>query len=328
MSFSKITKNCTIVAKEGNAKIYNQNRELIAVANQVDNLYTMQSFMSERECKEMYINSIKLTEKEKWHRALGHINFQYLNMIVKNRLVEGLPENIESIDMKCANCIESKMTNVPFENNRSKTTEILELIHTDLNGPHSTTGYGGEKYSLTFVDDYSKCARIFCIKSKAETSSCFKEFVNLVETKFTKRVKKLRCDNGKEYLNRVMYDFVKSKGIELLPCPPYVHELNGVAERYNRSAMDIGRCLMREAKIHRRYWPEIMKTVAYLKNRTIANAAENKTPYEIFFGKKPNVNHLKIYGSRVFVRVPEVLRKSKWDDKARLGAVVGYVENG
>ena len=328
MSFSKITKNCTIVAKEGNAKIYNQNRELIAVANQVDNLYTMQSFMSERECKEMYINSIKLTEKEKWHRALGHINFQYLNMIVKNRLVEGLPENIESIDMKCANCIESKMTNVPFENNRSKTTEILELIHTDLNGPHSTTGYGGEKYFLTFVDDYSKCARIFCIKSKAETSSCFKEFVNLVETKFTKRVKKLRCDNGKEYLNRVMYDFVKSKGIELLPCPPYVHELNGVAERYNRSAMDIGRCLMREAKIHRRYWPEIMKTVAYLKNRTIANAAENKTPYEIFFGKKPNVNHLKIYGSRVFVRVPEVLRKSKWDDKARLGAVVGYVENG
>ena len=49
--------------------------------------------------------------------------------------------------------------------------------------------------------------------------------------------------------------------------------------------MDIGRCLMREAKIHRRYWPEIIKTVAYLKNQTIANTTENKTPYEIFFGK-------------------------------------------
>lgn len=181
---------------------------------------------------------------------------------------------------------------------------------------------------LTFIDDYSKCTRIFCIKSKAETASCFIEFVNLVENKFNKRVKKLQCDNGKEYLNRDIYDFIGHKGIELLPCPPYVHELNGVAERYNRSAMDIGRCLMREAKIHRRYWPEVIKTAAYLKNRTIANTVENKTPYEIFFGIKPNVEHLKIYGSRVYVRVPEVLRKSKWDDKAQLGVLVGYTENG
>ena len=71
-----------------------------------------------------------------------------------------------------------------------------------------------------------------------------------------------------------------------------------------------------------------MKTVVYLKNRTIANTWENKTPYKIFFGIKPNVKNLKIYGSRVFVRVPEALRKSKWDNKAQLGVLVGYVENG
>lgn len=239
-----------------------------------------------------------------------------------------MPDKIENTEMKCSNCIESKMFNVPFQNNRKKTTEILEIIHTDLNGPHNTTGYGGEKYFLTFIDDYSKCTRIFCIKNKSETANCFIEFVNLVENKFNKRVKKLQCDNGKEYLNKDIYAFIRQKGIELLPCPPYVHELNGVAERYNRSVMDIARCLMREAKIHRRYWPEVIKTAAYLKNRTIANTAENKTPYEIFFGIKPNVGHLKIYGSRVFVRVPEVLRKSKWDDKAKLGILVDYNENG
>lgn len=276
----------------------------------------------------MHINTAKLTDKEKWHRALGHVNFQYLNKLINNKLVKGLPDKIESTEMKCSNCIQSKMSNVPFENNRTKTTEILELIHTYLNGPHNTTGYGGEKYFLTFIDDYSKCTRIFCIKSKSETANCFKEFVNLVENKFNKRVKKLQCDNGGEYLNRDIYNFIREKGIELLPCPPYAHELNGVAERYNRSAMDIGRCLMREAKIHRRYWPEIMKTAGYLKNRTIANTIENKTPYEIFFGIKPNVEHLKIYGSRVYVRVPEVLRKSKWDDKAQVGVLVGYNENG
>lgn len=327
LSMSKITKNCTIVAKDEHAKIYNQYRELIGVADKINNLYRLKSFVSNNCENERYVNSLTLTHKEKWHRALGHVNFQYLNKLINNKLVEGLPDKIESTEMKCSNCIQSKMANVPFANNRTKTTEILELIHTDLNGPHNTIGYGGEKYFLTFIDDYSKCTRIFCIKSKSETASCFIEFVNLVENKFNKRVKKLQCDNGKEYLNKEIYDFIRQKGIELLPCPPYVHELNGVAERYNRSAMDIGRCLMREAKIHRRYWPEAIKTAAYLKNRTIANTVENKTPYEIFFGMKPNVEHLKIYGSRVFVRVPEVLRKSKWDDKAQQGILVGYNEN-
>ena len=48
--------------------------------------------------------------------------------------------------MKCANCIESKMSNEPFENNRTRATGTLELIHTDLNEPHNTIGYCGEKY--------------------------------------------------------------------------------------------------------------------------------------------------------------------------------------
>ena len=151
--------------------------------------------------------------------------------------------------MKCENCIQSKMANVPFENERSKTSEILELIHTDLNGPHRTTGSDGEKFFLSFIDDYSKCSKVYCIKSKSETASCFKEYVNLVENKLNKRVKKLNCDNGKEYLNKEIYQFINEKGFELLACPPYVHQLNGVAERFNRSAMDIGRCLLREAKI-------------------------------------------------------------------------------
>ena len=289
ISFSKITENSSIIARNGTAKIYNNNRKLIAVANKVNGLYTMKSTVIENEIKNLYTNTEKITEKEKWHRALGHVNFRYLSKLVNSKLVEGLPEKLENDLLTCANCIESKMSKVPFKNDRSKTSEILELIHTDLNGPHRTTGYGGEKYFLTFIDDYSKCAKIYCIKRKSETANCFKEFVNLVENRFNKRIKKLRCDNGKEYMNNEIYNFARDKGIEILPSPPYVHELNGVAERYNRSAMNMGRCLAKEAKINHKYWPEIMKTVSYLKNRTIANTHENQTPFEIFCGKKPSV---------------------------------------
>lgn len=60
----------------------------------------------------------------------------------------------------------------------------------------------------------------------------------------------------------------------------------------------------------------------------MANTILRKTPYEIFFNKKPSLNKLKLYGSRVYVRIPEEKRRSKWDKKAELGILLGYVEVG
>ncbi|XP_043494103.1 uncharacterized protein LOC122519004 [Polistes fuscatus] len=168
-----------VVASGKYAKIYNNYHKLTAVAEKTDGLYHMTSFIRKNNKDNVYPNSVKITSKEKWHRALGHINFR-----------------------------------------RTRSKEILEVIHTDLNGPHRTPGYKGERYFVSFIDDYSRCTKIYCIK---------------------------------KYLNKRIYDFVKSKGIEILNCPPYVHELNGVAERYNRSAMDMGRCLAREAKVNINY---------------------------------------------------------------------------
>jgi len=92
--------------------------------------------------------------------------------------------------------------------------------------------------------------------------------------------------------------------------------------------MNTARCLLSEAKVNYRFWPEVIKTAAYLKNRIITNTYEYKTPFEIFFGKKPNISNLKLYGSKVFARVPEVKRISKWDRKADVGILVGYEQFG
>ena len=104
-----------------------------------------------------------------------------------------------------------------------------------------------------------------------------------------------------------------------------MHELNGTAERYNRTIMDSARCLLAESKVEKRYWPEVVSAAAYLKNRTIANTlVRNKSPYEIFFNEKPDTKYLRLYGSKVFVRVPENKRNSKWGRKADLGILIGY----
>ena len=259
---------------------------------------------------------------------LGHVNFSYLDTICKQQLLDGIPRELETELMECKICIENKMHNLPFENKRNKAKEILEIVHTDVCGPFKTTGFNAEKYFVSFIDDYSKIVRVYCIKSKDEVLDCFISFVNESENLTGKRIKFLRCDNGKEYLNNQFYKYVKRKSIVLNNCPAYVHELNGTAERFNRSIMNMARCLLAEAKVHKCYWPEIVCAAAYLKNRTLTNAIEKKTPYEIFFNKRPNVKNLRLYGSKVFVRIPEQKKFSKWDKKSNMGILLGYSEVG
>lgn len=329
ISYGKLTDRNTIVSKGNISKVIDENNKVIAVAVKENKIFKMKSKL---KIKETFVNNAErhsnLSQMEKWHRTLGHVNFRYLNTLCNKQLLTGIPNELESEFMRCKICIENKMHNLPFNNNRTKAKDILEIVHTDVCGSFKTTGLNGERYFVSFIDDYSKIAKIYCIKSKDEVFDCLVQFINESENLTGKRVKLLRCDNGKEYLNNRIYKFAKVKGIILNNCPAYVHELNGTAERFNRSIMDMARCLLSEAQVHKCYWPEIICAAAYLKNRTLANTIERKTHYEIFFKKKPDVKHLRVYGSRVFVRKPEQKRSSKWDKKADMGILLGYNDLG
>lgn len=116
--------------------------------------------------------------------------------------------------------------------------------------------------------------------------------------------------------------------IYLKPGPSYTHELNGVVERYNRTILDRARCLLSEAKINKKYWPECIYTAAYIGNRLLTNTKINKTPFEIFFNKKPNVSNLHIYGSTAFARINEECRMSKLHCKAVKCILISYTDTG
>lgn len=118
LSFSKITENCTIIARNSNAQIYcQQTRNLLAIAEKSKNLYYIKSCVdsgSSGESCQIYANNLEMTRKEKWHRALGHVNFQCLDRLVRNKMLDGLPENLKKIGMKCATCLKSKISYFVF----------------------------------------------------------------------------------------------------------------------------------------------------------------------------------------------------------------------
>lgn len=267
ISYSKITENNMIVSKNNMTKIIDSYGEVTAVSLKVNGLYFVKSKLKPNESRTNIANKCtNMSDKEKWHRLLGHVNFKYLDTMCREQLLNGIPNELEKEFMKCKTCIESKMHNIPFENNRRRAKNLLEIVHTDVCGPFNTTGLNGEKYIVSFIDDYSKIAKVYVMKSKTEVFDCLVEYINECENLTNKRVKFLRCDNGKEYLNTKIYEFAREKGIVINCCPAYVHELNGTAERFNRTIMNISRCLLTEANLHKKYWPEIICAATYLKN--------------------------------------------------------------
>ena len=89
----------------------------------------------------------------------------------------------------------------------------MELIHSDVCGPMSTTARGGYQYFVTFTDDLSRYGYIYLMRHKSETFEKFKEFQNEVENQLGKTIKLLRSDRGGEYMSQEFDDHLKSRGI-------------------------------------------------------------------------------------------------------------------
>lgn len=263
-----------------------------------------------------------------WHRRLGHINTNDLNKL-KNGAAEGVLFDDKSEDSKssCIVCCEGKQTRLPFPRSTTKSEHALELVHTDLCGPMENLSLGKAKYYLLFVDDFSRLCTVYFLKSKSETFTYFKQYKELVENQQSKKIKILRSDNGGEFCSTEMTDFLRKCGIIHQKTNIYTPEQNGLCERYNRSIVEKARCLLYDAKFDKCLWAEAVNTAVYIKNRSpAAGLQDNKTPYEIWTGRKPELNHLRIFGSPAMVHIPKEKRR-KWDKKAKKMYLVGYSEN-
>lgn len=104
---------------------------------------------------------------------------------------------------------------------------------------------------------------------------------------------------------------------------PYSPQQNGVSERKNISIMEMARCMMHEKMLPKKFWAEAANTAVFLLNRLPTKALERSTPFEVWYGVKPSVKNLKVFGCLCYTHVPEV-KRDKLDKKAELGIFIGY----
>ena len=116
----------------------------------------------------------------------------------------------------------------------------------DLFGPLSWDSFGGKKYGLVIVDDYSRYTWVFFLKSKDETKITFIDFSKQAQRKFDKEIWAIRSDNGSEFKNYTLEEFLSDEGIEHQYSAPYTPKQNGVAQRKNRTLVEMARCMLDE----------------------------------------------------------------------------------
>ena len=114
-----------------------------------------------------------------WHARVGHLNYESLYLLKKN-VVVGLP-TIPRKHKQCGACILGKHSKQYFHDSHSRAHRKLELIHSDLCGPMPIPSANGNKYIMTFIDDYTRMCWVYLLKSKSEEFETFKNFHGWIE---------------------------------------------------------------------------------------------------------------------------------------------------
>lgn len=325
MSVNAITNNGgTVIFKNKEVKILKQN-ELILKGNKDENgLYTIKINNLKQETS---LLTNKINRAEEWHKKMGHPSIgKMINLRKVSINMNVSEEEIKNLDKTCKVCIMAKQVRKPFNTERQRATRPLQIIHTDVCGPISPNTYDNKKYIVTVLDDYTHYTRAYLMEQKNEAFEIIKNYIEEVQREKNLKVSTIRCDNGGEYTSKQMINWCRFKGIKLDYTIPHSPQLNGKAERLNRTILEKVRALLFESKEEVYLWGEAAKTAAYLINRTPSEILNNKTPIEMWTNQQPDLKNIEIFGAEAYSKKLGYLHKL--ETRTEKFIMVGYAPTG
>ncbi|KAJ3501876.1 hypothetical protein NMY22_g18774 [Coprinellus aureogranulatus] len=198
-----------------------------------------------------------------WHRIFGHIGMSTLEKMHTKNVVTGFEADESSIPSRtCTSCLEAKLTRLPFPKQaESRAKRPGEGYPSDVWGPICTSSIGGYRYYISFTDN---CTRMVKLKEKDEASDKIAQQVAWVENQFGKLPQWICFDNGKELVNEKMKLLCASKGVEIHTTALYSPSQNGVAERLNRTLLDLTQAMLIAKGLPAYLWDGAVNHAVYL----------------------------------------------------------------
>ncbi|GJX82491.1 zf-CCHC domain-containing protein [Tanacetum coccineum] len=180
-----------------------------------------------------------------WHRRLGHANMRLIQSLASKELVRNLPK----LKFDQHFCDAFKIGKQAHASHKAKnivsTTRCLELLYMNLFGPSSVQSYGGNRYTLVIVDDYSRYTWTRFLKDKTEAFDQFEIYSRKIQNQLGCTIVSIRTDHGKEFDYEVQFgEFYNASGITHNFSAPRTPQSNGVVERKNRTLQEMSRTVI------------------------------------------------------------------------------------
>lgn len=151
----------------------------------------------------------------------------------------------------------------------------LSYFFSDVWGP-APLSIVRHSYYVSFIDDYSKYTWIYLLRIKSDVFQVFKDFQNLVERKFNKKIIAIQSDWGGEY--EKLNSFFQCISIAHRVSCPHAHQQNGPAERKHQHIVEVGLALLANASMPLKYWDQAFLTATYLINILPSKVIGYETP--------------------------------------------------
>src|SRR5258707_1575654 len=254
---------------------------------------------------------------------MGHPSKNVLKHVEENTNGFTNKLKIPSTNSICPGCAQGKMHNKAFPMSEKQASKPLELIHADL-VELPIRSYHKYKYACMILEDYSSFASCTLLRSKSETLTAVKNFIELMENQLETKIKQFHSNRGGEFKSKDFDTMLKSKGIIRQTIAPDIHQQNGCAERINNTILEKSEAMRTHSGCPQSWWEFSFETAIHVYNRTPLRRTKWTTPFENLFNKMPDVHYFKAFGCLAWVYIPKELRKNKLDPRSEKMTFVGY----
>jgi hypothetical protein len=311
-------KGVTILIQHGKCKVFHPTKGLIIQSEMSTNrMFVVLATMMPKAttCLQVVIED----QSYLWHCRFGHVSFKGLRTLQSKRMVNGLPSGLPSpvaCAQVCTTCLIGKQhkESIP-KRSLWRASQKLELVHADICGPINPASNINKRYFFSFINDFSRKTWIYFLHEKSEAFTMFKRYKACVEKETGAYLKCLRTDRGGKFNSNEFEEFCKENGITRQLTTAYTPQQNRIAERKNRTMMNLVRCILTDKQVPKVFWPEAIRWCVHVLNRSPTLAVQHSTPEEACNGMKPTVEYFRVFGCLAHVHVPDQ-RRIKLDDKS------------
>lgn len=260
-----------------------------------------------------------------WHRRYCHVSPDLLKKtqgaVVGMTLPSGNLRTAVGHDGQCVDCHLGKMAAKKHSSTGHYADRPLYLVHFDLIGKMDVESVDGYFYALSGIDEYTGYSIVRFLVRKSEAFQAVCNILQMLERQTPYRVAFVRTDGGKEFARLTSY--CEGLGMTHQVTAPHDHQANGKIERLNKVYVERSRCLLSDSQLESEYWAHAMDTVCYTRNFCVASYAI-ATPHELLFDSKPDVSHLRVFGSVCTAYLPKAVRDGKFSPVSVPGIFLGY----